>query len=225
MMIQSQLRKKKQGKKTPPHGGNAVPANIKLYLKQQLENSEELKYSFQNSGNLVVVTNVAPYIQTVMANVAQGVTDSQRVGDRLKIHSLSWRVRLTTVVPATVQGEVRLLVVQTRASSQLLTFAMIQLLFNEASGNPGPLSHQSVDYEKEHKILWDSTHYFDGYGTGIERFVEIIVPMGRCAKQVQYNGGAATCENEIRLIALTNLGAAPNNATLTGQSFLRFTDA
>lgn len=70
-----------------------VPKSIKKYVKKEIKKEEETKY-FDKAVTVATNCDFAGSFFQILTAVTQGVSDTQRIGDKLRIRALE--VRLST---------------------------------------------------------------------------------------------------------------------------------
>lgn len=184
-------------------------------VKSLITRGEEIK--FYVSSNAVATTATAQIFDIFAP--AQGLTDSQRVGDEVKLKKIRAHLQFIKDTASTAVFDfVRVIFFQWRPSSSFLAPTPGQLLLTDPS--LGAISHRSfysVDTQHEYSILKDKTYVFSGsagtaWTNGLIKQHNFRVPLKRAAKNVQFQ--ATTVEGSHKIYCLI-IGA---NA-LTGVAF------
>jgi len=148
----------------------------------------------------------------------QGLSDSQRVGDRIQCERVS--LRLWRVIPGSATGRFscRFLIILDKQN----TITNANQIFINTDSAYAPLLSYVKDYRRQFVVLYDSgSNHMDQYNKGqTTRFTRRVQAQTRfAAASNQITTGA------IKLVAISNQGAGANNRPiLIGSLRVDYTD-
>lgn len=194
--------------------GTSLSAKQAAQVRRIIERNSELKYIAFG-----VVPTTFSFGMTLLAfpAITQGVTDSERVGDRLNwCGHIDLKIRfllsLTSTQPST---NFRIMVIQWHPTG-VPTAANI--LIAGPSGGPDPMSQITHDNRQQVTVLFDKLFNCsvnsvgfanDNFESGIRYFK---IPLKRAAKQCQFVAGGATATNLFYLLVGHDDGVSATTA-------------
>lgn len=192
----------------------SAKADRALQIARTLENAREVKFLVSQFSAQIPRTGYLANLN----DVQQGVSDSQRVGDRIRTHSM--KLKLWRVIPGSATGRfsVRVLIIHDRQNS--ITNGN-EVLLNPDSAY-SPLLPFVKDYRLRFTVLYDSgANHMDQYNKGdtIEWHAKILT-------KVQFlQGTDEPVTGSIKLLAFSNQASTGTQPLLIGTVRYNFTDA
>lgn len=190
-------------------------ANRALSLAGQLNAARERKFvvsqivqSGDNLGHLIVLNNPD-----------QGLSDQQRVGDRIRVTKIS--LRGWSVIPGSATGRfaLRFLILVDKQN----TLTGVDQVFVGTGSNICPLNAFVKDFRKQFTVLYDSeTIHMDQYNKGVCKSW-----FSRCNLVTQFVSGTTTiATGSLKLVVLTNQSQASNQKPIwIGSVRVDYTDS
>ncbi|AXH74174.1 MAG: capsid protein [Cressdnaviricota sp.] len=223
--------------------GKPLNKRQKKQVRRLATIGKELKFAITFSANGVAVTSAGTIYD--LTNVAQGTTDTSRVGDRLTLCG-KMELFLQFVGPESLTGlvndiynTIRIVVFQLKEKAVAGTNPITTDIFlNGPTGAADVLSLYNHDNRQIYTILKDvvinlvnnqnSTVGGTGFTTAQSNHIwtkKLMIPMGKkVRKDIQYISGGNNGYNKIFMMVFSDSGAAPN-PTMTGNSKVFFRDA
>lgn len=206
--------------------GKHLTKGQKSDVKKIIAAETEMKYNNYNFSQVTVGTTAQ--FDDISANLIQGISDLQRVGDRVKLTGSAY-LRLFVHGGQPTQGfdYIRFILFQWRQDSATAPL-VADILLNGSSGSPDYTSAYNHDKRSLYNIFYDETFELLGSPVNSEppqsnyaqhRVLTLKVPL----KQVQYIGGGTTGMNHI--YALYMSGSAAANPSLFYTFKYMFTDS
>lgn len=220
----------KKYKKYKGKRGRKLNYRQKGEVKRLIRGNMETKYKFTNSTAGFAVS-AAAQIDGTFFDIAQGVADTNRVGDRLKWGS-KIHLNLQMVASGDDYNTFRWMLVQWHPTSTAApTPVMADILLNGPSAAPDVLSQYNHDNRQNYRVLWDRKYIVTGAAAAnkpitsiVARYVTATISLKRARKMVQYQGGGLHATNRLFLIYMSDSAAIPHpTASVTTKVF--FTDA
>lgn len=190
-------------------------ANKALSLASQMARSVEKKFAITD------IVNNCDNLGSVfeLNDVAQGLGDSNRVGDRLTVERV--KLNMYRVLPGSATGRfsIRVLVI---LDKQNLISDCSQVFMNTGS-NICPFNQFVKDYRLRFSILYDSLpNHMDQYNKG-----DTLAWQRRIAIKTQFNAGTTDIlSGAVKLIVLANVGSSvAQKPLLIGTVRVDYTDS
>lgn len=207
-------RKKRIYKRKPIYRKKTtVPRTFKKFVKTQINKNLEYKYrtAYYNPGGIPNNGTV-----TSLINISQGLLDTERVGDEIKLRTITFRYLVQIADSSNV---LRIIIFQLKQQN---TFApSVASVLNGTS--PTYLSQYNVDNRSNYQVLYDRTHITD-YNAPV-RIVTGRVNMKYCKRKIQFIAGSPTNgTNMIYALAISDSSASPHPG-VTGEINFWYTDA
>lgn len=212
-------------------GGRKLTKRQRREVTTLITRRNELKFIGFTQGPTSVTTTGSVF---VLSPVAQGSTDAERVGDRLQWCG-TLEINLNWVHGGTdLQCNERVIIFQWHPNNAPTVGGAGGILLNGQSGAAGVDSCYNHDNRQLYTILYDG--HFRTWGNttptaseplsaGLQTGYHFVrIPMTKCQKNVQYQGGGATGTNLIYLLQITDGppgSATHQQLTFTGKQFFR----
>lgn len=201
-------RRQKRSKKVSKNLKKAITRISKRVLSTNQEH-KYFDYNFNNNG--VDYDGTTFYI----SDIAQGDTDTTRVGDQLMPTSLLMNLALTV---GDTTNLMRIVVVRWRTNVSTLAVGNIFTYLGVQWAPESPFHH---DGRSQFEVLHDSLHAL----ASAYRPVIILRKRLRLAKKaIKFSAGSTTASDKILLIAVSDSAAAAH-PTIQGYTRLNFTDS
>jgi len=192
---------------------------IKRYVKTMVNQASELKFYL---GLISAATCTTTAVVTQLTVIAQGITDSDRVGDRAHVLKMVLRGQALVGDPTNV---VRLIVFVWIPNT---TPVSTSILLNGPSGAVDYQSVYSWDNRQLYKILYDKSFYLKGNGTAnapwtSDSQIGFYVDMPLSLQQ-QFLGGTTTSTNCVWYLRIADSSILPN-PTIGFSAFFNYSDS
>lgn len=202
-----------------------------------LKENTEYKQHQVSAPPTAVYTGVAGAHFAHLTNMAQGVLDTNRVGDEATIKWLQLRIQLYNGVGATANVNVnwRVILFQYNRPDGAPTLA--ELFLSAAAnggGGPGTWSARNIDYLNIYHVLVDRVYKTEqgfpaalNYGeTGILTHNLVFkLPMKFVKKKIQYVAAGTAADNGIWLCVTTGQGTVATDPGILYTSACGYTDS
>lgn len=204
----------------------------------QTELSKDVEYKQHSTG--VAQTgfyNAAGRYLVHLTEIAQGVADTQRVGDELTLKGCHIKLLLRNGLGnvANEMNLARCIVFQYKSQDNAPTISEL-LLANVPSGNTqGAMSNLNIDYRNIYNILWDETYILDqgtpnasnfGNGGQIVKYIDVDIPLKYAKKKVQYEAASTSNSvNGLYLMVVGHSASITTDPTVAGSWTVHFTDS
>lgn len=186
----------------------------KKYVKEQIVKHQELKYYDETLSDFIDY-NGAVYCLTDMA---QGLGDSQRVGDKISIKSMLIR---GTLAEADLRNIIRIIIFQWYPVDSASAPVPAQIL--QAIGTWGIVSPYIHDTRNQFGILVDKMYNLNTSSTPYRPF-EIRVPLKYAKKSVNFNAAGLFGSNHICALVITD-SSASTHPTVSFYTRVYYTDS
>lgn len=208
--------------------GSKLNPKQKNQVKRLIRGVQEQKFF---AAGVTGTADTAGAMATILAP-AQGITDTNRSGDEIRIHRCQIKLQLIKGLTATTAYEyVRFVVFQWKPNTNNLVPTANQLFLTDpTTGTVTYRSFYSVDTQHQYRILYDKVFVMNGLPLDLthqwSKFVNIHVPLKKAAKNVQFYNAGVTGENTLwyYIIGVNALGAT-NVPTFNFTSFVWYTDS
>jgi len=170
-------------------------------LKRRIAAATEIKYEDVNTTNASPVTMTEASAISNLAQVAQGSSIVQRVGQQITAKRLTGRYWIR---PGNSNSMARVIIVQYKKQSSSTTPSLAKILENYSAGTGtvwSPFSFTN-QFNENFRLLYDKSHALDATtNAGVTR--ELSIPLNF---KIAYNGSAATDieKNGIYMFMLSN---------------------
>lgn len=218
-------RKRKYFRKFRKFRGRKRPRlATKKYVIKKIRQQIETKYlDIQLSPGFTVDWSGSVFSQ--LTNIQQGLTDSQRVGDSVKIRSVKIKINITKQDAANEDDHVRICIFQWYPNTALLapTAAMLFPAAFIGTGN-APTMPWRYDTRDQYGILYDKT--FSISSSDAKSKAWNFKPNLKFAKKtVQFDAATTSAANHLYLIMFNSSSAAASTTTVGYNSRLFYDDA
>lgn len=207
MVFRRQFRKRYRKKSTK------APKAFKRYVKRQISKSVENKYitTYVSGTGVINSGNVFPLI-----TISQGLTDQNRIGDRVTMKRLTFRYNIST---GDSTNQVRVIIFQYKAVNFLSLTPSVVL----NGSSPTYLSQYNWDGRSQFAVLYDKTH---AVNTDLpSRTFVGRAKMKWAKRQIMFQAGSSTvAANSLFLLMISDSSATPH-PTIDGEFNFFFTDA
>lgn len=190
-----------------------VGKTVKRFVKAQINKNLEYKYhtAYYNPSSIPNNGTV-----TALINISQGLLDIERVGDEIKLRTITFRY---TVTVADNHNFLRFIIFQFKTSNVFPP--SVSSVLNGTS--PTHLSQYNVDNRSNYQVLYDRTHVMDTDDPA--KIITGRVNMKYCKRKLQFIAGSPTQgTNMIYALAISDSSAAPN-PSIIGEINFWYTDA
>lgn len=181
-------------------------------------------------------------INRLICQIPQGITDSERIGDRVHLRMINLRLGLVLVTDDTnptlaefpFDGGWRVMIIQDRSYNTSTngpfgeaTIPLNQLLKNDpTTGAPGVYSQRIIDHLQTLVVLYDK--YFTTFQIQKNRvLVNINVPMKWCKRQVQWANASALTQitNGVYIVVFNTCSSTTTKPHIETQIRVLYDDA
>lgn len=211
---------------------------VKKIVKKEELKTVEAKLAISNI--IGVVIDSSNPVNYHISAITQGLTDRNRIGDKIKIRAIHLRLGVNSFATNTVNDNMintftRVLVVQDRSYNTTTTgpsggaqVNLLQLFYPDPeSGLGGVYSTRNLDHLNTLIVLHDSLHVTNR-NSNSKFFLDTQVPLKYCKREVAWaNAGDVTnVTNGIFLIVVNDCpGAQMSKPIIYSQSRVLFGDA
>lgn len=200
--------------------GTSLTSKQRAQVQNLIRASQELKYIVFNSGASTAISSTINISQAPFV-VAQGLADTERVGDSLTLAgsvNLDLEIVNSTGVGSDAYNNLRVVIFQWHPNS---TPIGTSIFINGPSGGPDIYSQYNHDLRQQYKILFDRTFrtagngqaatspYTDITSTGLRKF---FISLKRANKHVQFAGAGTTGTNLLYVALVSDSSATPHPA-------------
>lgn len=196
----------------------ALPApSIKSIVKRTLNECKETKYLLTSN---VPATVPAAGVFHKLSNIAQGVTDSQRIGDAICINKLHLKY---TVWAGDATNLIRVIVFQWKDNDS--TAPTLPDILTQAGGTPGYEYYGSYVHDNlgnKFNVLYDKLIGMN-LASGAPKSVNKNMNMKYFKKEIEFVAGGGNGFNHIYMLAISD-SAASTHPSLQFSSYLTYTD-
>lgn len=184
-------------RKNPYRARKKVSRPVKRFVKSQINKNLEYKYhTHYYSASPLVAGQI-----TQLLNITQDVTDVARIGDIIKLRTITFRYSVTA---ASASDFLRIIIFQMKENNSWSPNVGYVLNGN----SPTFLSQYSVDNRPNYQILYDRTHKVDLDDPTTFRVGR--VNMKYCKRKIQFYGGSSNNGTGIiYALAISNANTAP----------------
>lgn len=206
-------------------------ATVKAIVEKEIKPIVELKHHDQPE-NRVEITNFNFGGGNNMYNltsIAQGLQDTQRVGDRIDLKSIFIRALFQfNLNPQDRTPIIRLTLFQWKQDNQVVTPTAADIFQNPTAGIPGSiLEPLLLDKNKKYKKIFDKFFPLSIYGGQDTKVIELFINK-KFSSMLEYGNAATTGMNQIYLMVNTsdNIGLQNNGERplMTLRSRVRYLD-
>lgn len=211
----------------------AVKTAIKRVVKKEIKKVEETKQHTDGFAFTAVYGAIAGSVIDHITDIAQGITDTTRVGDELTLKHI--KVRGAVFNGATNNSnDIRIIVFQYKNSDNIPVCD--NLLQNTVmSGNTrSAYSARQQDYLNEYIVLYDKTYPTEigipgaantGTSGQYHKLVEFDVPLKYAKKKIQYEAATNNSVNGIYVLVIGSQASGASNPTVGLQWAVSYTDS
>lgn len=214
--------------------------------KQQVKRliGENIELKFVNSFLTSAASTSTPII-TGCTDIAQGDTDSNRNGDRVKLAGTlelraSMQVDVATGDVTQTLPFIRFILFQwhpTSESGGATEPTAANVLLNGPTGAPDVWAFYNHDQRQNYSIIYDEVHRLNGIAIGgagglsgnsaMSQYISRKVPLTRAVRlQMQYQAASTVnATNHIYMMTMSNLAADAQNPTIVWNVKIFFRDA
>lgn len=227
--VRKKPRLYRQGRMTMTKGAT-LTARQRAQVKGLIARSSELKYLPFSSGAATTISSTMSISNTPF-QIAQGVTDTDRVGDSVNLTgSICFRFNIVNGIGATGDeyNNMRVTFVQWHPNS---TPAAADIFINGPSGVADVYSQFNHDKRQMYKVLYDKVYATVGNANAAQTpgtsalqtgVITDYVSLKKAVKHIQYAGGGVTGTNLIYICLVSDSALATHpNITYTTKLFYR----
>lgn len=203
-------------------GRKKVPKTVKKYVKRAIQSEIERKESSVTGTNSLSTT--AAMID-LSAQITQGMTDRQRIGDKMKPKYLQVNILLTV---ADLSNFIRVIFFVWKQNT-ILASPVTNLILDDTGALVPTLALYNHDTKaaSNYKILKDKTYYLatqaHGNDANPEKIVKFRINLKNCPASY-YDAGNATGSNHIFMCLVSDSGAV-SHPTAVWTVHMSYTDA
>lgn len=189
----------------------------KRYVRTQLAKENEMKYFDTNDA--FAVSDVSTIRQ--LSNIAQGTTDTSRVGDEVAMKFL--RFKYTVKTEGDRYNLLRVIVFQwyTHSTYRVPTIAEILQSTANSYAIHSPYIH---DYRHSFGVLYDKVHRMVYDADNEAMIVNKKVPLKYAKKNIHFEAGTTDGANKLYLLVVSD-SAAVNHPSILYYTRLWYTDS
>lgn len=190
-----------------------VTKPVKRYVKSQLAKNIEYKYNTYYFGPSSIPNNGVVYN---MISIAQGMGDTQRIGDTIKLKTITFKYSVTN---ADTYNITRLIIFQWKMNNSYPpTFTNV---LNGTS--PTVYSQYNVDNRQNFQVLYDRSHTTDA-----DDPIKIVRGRINCKyakKELTFYAGSASNGNQLIYALAISDSSASSHPLIEGEFNFWYTDA
>lgn len=190
-----------------------VTIPVKKYVKSQLAKNIEYKYRTLIFGTqpVVVAGNVYP-----LTNIPQGLLDTNRIGDVIKLKALTFRCEM---IGHSLFNYIRMIIFQWKSLNALPP--AVTAVLNGIS--PTYLTQPKVDNRPNYQILYDRTFKMDPDNPSI--VLNSKARLKYAKRDLIFNAGSATQGTNLIYLLLISDGIGSTNPDFKGEFNFWYTDS
>lgn len=198
---------KKRNYKTKPKLAKRTIATIRKTVKSVLKTTVEDKYkSTYGTNNAIDVTGI---VSNALTAPSQGVADTERIGDKINITSISFRFSITA---ADGTNLIRLLIFQWHEDDNVSVPVISDILTDPTSGALSPVYYHYNHDTIGHKftVLYDKVYNLSGDDVGGENqqvYKSMYIPRKYMKRSVKFTGGSIKGMNHVRFLCVSDSGS------------------
>lgn len=196
----------------------AKMAAAAYFTSKALKKADNIEYKLLDTAFSVNNVDWTGNIRYPLSSITQGDTDSNRIGDSVKLQNYTLRYRCVWN-PAETYTQIRVLIVedkQCRFSQGALT--MSSLLNNNATAY-APLAPKVYDNRFMTKILYDQTHTLYADRPCIEK--QIVLPLNF---HTQFDGSTGRRTGDLMVCCISNIAPGVNAPFVDFVERITYTD-
>ncbi len=186
-------------------------------------------------------TGAGFFLTNITAGITQGITDSQRIGDRLILQNVEILLgcRNSTGAGSNIFTTWRVIVFQFLGDNSATAPTPANMLLASSANDGttyGSMSMYNIDYIRQYQVLYDSG-CFQTYGSvtlaatgsaggkGLATCHHVLqVPLTNCDKLIKFYAAGASGPNHLYLCVLTDRASVAVNPVLDYVYAVRFTN-
>lgn len=169
----------------------------KSFVRKEIHKDDETKYfEFATTGQTVGYTGVTVDCMAI----PQGVGDLNRVGDKIRLRG----IKFNFIISNTINSNLRVMLVQCKQNTQLVTPAVNQLLVPTTLGTiNAPIAQRLHDYQNLFNVIYDKVYTVCPVTNPmIHQRKTINIKYAR--KEVSFYSGGTTGSNKIYLMLVSD---------------------
>lgn len=174
----------------------------KKFVVKQIRKDIETKF-YDRTVTVLGTPDAVPSTGTpyVLTTPAQGTTDQNRVGDKVRVRGLHVKGQFAI---GDVNQSIRLIIMQYKQATNLHAAAVTELLQSAYVGTTAaPYAPFAHDYKHIYTPLYDRTWYMDSVAQPVVNF-ELRVPMKYVKREIAYQAASTDAINHIYLVAISD---------------------
>ena len=191
----------------------------KAFVKKAIQKDDETKYLETASTGLSIDYNGTV---TDLSVIAQGTTDGQRIGDKVKLRGIRLQMILNI---GDVTQHIRIMIVQFRGNTQTAGAPTIgQVLVPTTLGTiNAPIANRVWDLTQQFNVLYDKIYTLEGVSKPVVH-IRRTISIKYAKRLISYYQALTTGANKIYLMMVSDSGAA-THPTAQFQIRLMYDDA
>jgi len=201
---------------------NTVKAVKRIVKKENKKNTEFKQHS--NGVSQSTFYSGAGSAMIHLTDVAQGATDTTRIGDELTLNHIQIKLLLRNGLTNTSNelNTVRVMIFQYKSQDFTPLYTQLLLTNVPAGGVQGSMSSRNIDYLNTYHVIWDKTFQLGygspnalnyGNGSNFVKYLNFSVPLNRIKKKIQYIAASANPVNGIWMMIISNSASVATNPT------------
>jgi hypothetical protein len=215
---------RRPARKRRGRGKGGLTRGQRAEIKSLVERDVEEKYLVTaGAGSITSTTAISS-----LADIPQGIADTQRVGDTVTLHDLELKFNVAKVATNTaLENYVRVAVIQWHPTSALVApTASALFLLDPSLATISFRSFWTHDYKPNFTVLFDQVVKLAGPGSATTgnsstcHFTDVMIPIPR--KIIQFAAATVDGSNKLYLVTISSEGA--NAPTLTSAAQLHYRD-
>lgn len=177
----------------------------KAYVKREIHKDDETKYLETATTGLAVDWNGTV---TDLSVIAQGTTDGQRIGDKVRIRGL--RLHMIMNIADNTQN-VRVMIVQFRGNTQIAGAPTVaQVLVPTTLGTiNAPIANRVWDLTQQFNVLYDKLYTYESVSKPVLH-VRRTISIKYAKRLMSFYQAGTTGANKLYLMLISDSGAAPH---------------
>lgn len=188
--------------------------NVKRYVHSQISRSNETKIFF--STRALAQQNATATALDLTA-IAQGDADNQRIGDKVRLLSLSLGINMASNA-STAANAVRIIIVSTRVEG---TPVLLDIL--EDAAVPQSMISRYTNQATTQKVLWDKTFNLTTSVTAEVKEIYLNVFLRKELGSIEFDNGATTAPKG-KIFMITQGRDNTNSPAIAVEAVLKYKD-
>lgn len=216
---QQQNYKKKPFKRTFKRKPKASTKFVtKAEVKRYVQGTREHKY-FDTPFAVVTIPRAGNVLE--LTTIAQGLLDTNRIGDNIQPTSLQINLLFSNDLAAGVATWIRFVIFRWKIDTNIALPALGNIMQNTPASTLAPLSPFNHDQRSQFEVLYDDLFNLDNVYGSVNKCYKMLLPLAQ--KEVKYDAATTTASGHLYSIMISNVAAVL--PTATGYIRVNYTDA